>query len=153
MTTYVYKVLGQVNPVANQITTLYTVPSLNTAVVSTVTICNLSSTAATFRLSVQPQGAAIANIECAGGADTRHLIGRDVLAALGPQGLLVNVARGSIVDSDALVNALEGGVIGGAAPGEGPGSEFCIDRSIIRLTAIGNARSQFCVVRYRKINR
>ena len=61
MTTYVYKVLGQVNPVANQITTLYTVPSLNTAVVSTVTICNLSSTAATFRLAVRPNGDAIAN--------------------------------------------------------------------------------------------
>ena len=41
-----------------------------------------------------------------GGADTRALIDGDVLAALGPSGVLVNIARGSIVDEDALVKAL-----------------------------------------------
>ena len=50
-----------------------------------------------------------------GGAATRHLIDRAVLEALGPKGILVNVARGSVVDEAALVDALEGGVIGGAA--------------------------------------
>ena len=46
-------------------------------------------------------------VVCAsGGADTRALIDRDVLAALGPAGVLVNIARGSIVDEDALVEAL-----------------------------------------------
>ena len=46
-------------------------------------------------------------VVCAsGGADTRALIDGDVLAALGPSGVLVNIARGSIVDEDALVNAL-----------------------------------------------
>lgn len=46
-------------------------------------------------------------VVCAsGGAATRALIDGDVLAALGPSGVLVNVARGSIVDEDALVKAL-----------------------------------------------
>jgi len=42
-------------------------------------------------------------------------VGQEVLRALGPEGLLVNVARGSVVDDDALVEALEFGDLGGAA--------------------------------------
>ena len=49
-----------------------------------------------------------------GGAGTRHLINAEVLQALGPKGYLVNVARGSVVDESALVQALAGGVITGA---------------------------------------
>lgn len=41
-----------------------------------------------------------------GGAATKHLIDRDVLDALGPDGVLINVARGSVVDEDALIAAL-----------------------------------------------
>jgi hydroxypyruvate reductase len=50
-----------------------------------------------------------------GGAGTRKLINADVLKALGPKGILVNVARGSVVDEQALIEALRDGVIGGAA--------------------------------------
>ncbi|HYW56660.1 MAG TPA: 2-hydroxyacid dehydrogenase [Polaromonas sp.] len=50
-----------------------------------------------------------------GGAETRHLINAEVLAALGSKGYLINVARGSVVDEAALVEALKDGVIAGAA--------------------------------------
>ncbi len=50
----------------------------------------------------------------AGGAATRHLISADVLRALGPQGFLINVSRGSVVDEQALVKALQTGQIAGA---------------------------------------
>ena len=46
-----------------------------------------------------------------GGSETRHLVGADVLNALGPDGILVNVGRGSVVDSQALAEALTSGRI------------------------------------------
>lgn len=49
-----------------------------------------------------------------GGASTRKLINRDVIDALGPEGTLINVARGSVVDETELVKALEEGRLGAA---------------------------------------
>jgi lactate dehydrogenase-like 2-hydroxyacid dehydrogenase len=48
---------------------------------------------------------------CPGGPETLHLVNAGVLAALGPQGTLINIARGSVVDSNALVRALQDGRI------------------------------------------
>ena len=59
--TTVYKVLGQLNPTANTLSTLYTVPASNSAVISTVTVANLDTNAATFSLAIRPAGAAISN--------------------------------------------------------------------------------------------
>ena len=53
-------------------------------------------------------------VAAAGGPTSRHIVGREVLDALGPDGILVNVARGSIVDEAALVDALREGRLGGA---------------------------------------
>jgi lactate dehydrogenase-like 2-hydroxyacid dehydrogenase len=50
----------------------------------------------------------------AGGAETRHLVNAEVLAALGPEGFIVNVARGSVIDEAALVQALMDKRIAGA---------------------------------------
>jgi len=51
---------------------------------------------------------------CPGGPATRHLVNAEVLAALGQQGIFVNIARGSVVDTAALIDALERDVIYGA---------------------------------------
>ena len=50
-----------------------------------------------------------------GGPGTHHIVNRDVLDALGPQGTLINVSRGSVVDEAALVAALQDGRLGYAA--------------------------------------
>ncbi len=48
-------------------------------------------------------------------AATRHIVNRDVIAALGPRGLLINISRAANVDETALLDALESGALGGAA--------------------------------------
>ena len=54
-------------------------------------------------------------VTCALSETTRDLVDARILQALGPEGFLVNVARGAIVDEDALINALQNGGIAGAA--------------------------------------
>ena len=51
---------------------------------------------------------------CPGGAATRGLISRDVLSALGPKGVFINISRGSVVDEAAMVELLTVGQLGGA---------------------------------------
>lgn len=57
----IYKVLGQVATTATTTATLYTVPGGTSAVVSTIAVCNLGSLSSTFRVAVQPAGAALTN--------------------------------------------------------------------------------------------
>ncbi len=69
-----------------------------------------------FPDAVALAGACDILIVCAAASgSTRKLIGTAVFDALGPNGVLVNVARGSIVDESALVQALRDGRLGGAA--------------------------------------
>jgi lactate dehydrogenase-like 2-hydroxyacid dehydrogenase len=50
-----------------------------------------------------------------GGAGTQGLINAEVLQALGPRGFFINIARGSVADQPALIQALQNGTIAGAA--------------------------------------
>ena len=53
-------------------------------------------------------------LTCPGGAATKNLINATVIEALGREGRLINIARGSVVDQPALVAALQAGTLGGA---------------------------------------
>jgi len=53
-------------------------------------------------------------VATAGGKETARLVDRAVLDALGPEGMLINIARGSVVDEEALVSALSDGRLGSA---------------------------------------
>jgi len=52
---------------------------------------------------------------CPATAETRNIVDREVIGALGPDGTLINIARGSIVDEEALVEALQDGRLGAFA--------------------------------------
>jgi hypothetical protein len=56
-----YKVLGQLAPEANTDVNLYTVPNSTQTVVSTIVICNRSTSIAYYRIAVRPAGATLAN--------------------------------------------------------------------------------------------
>ena len=53
------KVLGQVNPLSNAMTGLYTVPSGTGATISSLTVCNQSASNITFRVAIRVLGAAL----------------------------------------------------------------------------------------------
>jgi lactate dehydrogenase-like 2-hydroxyacid dehydrogenase len=53
-------------------------------------------------------------VAASGGPQSRGIVNAAVLDALGPEGVLVNIARGSVVDEAALVAALRSGRLGGA---------------------------------------
>ncbi|MUO78906.1 2-hydroxyacid dehydrogenase [Agrobacterium vitis] len=54
-------------------------------------------------------------VTLAASADTRHIVGRDVIEALGPEGMLINISRATNIDEAALLDALETGRLGAAA--------------------------------------
>jgi lactate dehydrogenase-like 2-hydroxyacid dehydrogenase len=54
-------------------------------------------------------------VACPANASTRHIVDANVLAALGPDGYLINIARGAVVDEAALIEALGAGNLAGAA--------------------------------------
>jgi hypothetical protein len=54
-----FKVLGQSLPASNTFTTLYTVPVGNSAIISTLNICNVSASNVTFRAAIRPAGATL----------------------------------------------------------------------------------------------
>jgi hypothetical protein len=54
-----FKVLGQSLPSPNTFTTLYTVPAANSAIISTLNICNVSAANVTFRAAIRPAGATL----------------------------------------------------------------------------------------------
>ena len=83
-----YKVLGQSAPSATTDTTLYTVPSATEAVISTLSVANRGSAAATFRVAVRPDAATLA---------TSHYVAFDVAIAANSMialtlGITVNAA-------------------------------------------------------------
>lgn len=53
-------------------------------------------------------------LACPGGPLTHHIVDRDIIRALGPNGILINIARGTVVNEQALVEALQNGELGGA---------------------------------------
>jgi len=56
-----YKVLGQIEPSATTLSTLYTVPAATQTVVSSITVCNRTSSASSFRIAVRPEGTSVAD--------------------------------------------------------------------------------------------
>ena len=81
-------------------------------------------------------------------AETRHLIGAAELAAMNSDAVIVNIARGSVIDQDALVTALESGRIGGALldvttpeplPPEHP--LWTLDNAQVTMHLSGNAQT------------
>jgi glucose-6-phosphate dehydrogenase assembly protein OpcA len=102
-----YKVLGQVNPAATTLTTLYTVPSATQAVVSTIVIANLTGTSASFRIAIRIGGASISNSQyiaydvTVGAADSTALTlgltlgAADVISVYGSINALAFMAFGS----------------------------------------------------------
>jgi lactate dehydrogenase-like 2-hydroxyacid dehydrogenase len=60
------------------------------------------------------RGVDVLIVAAAGGSGTQGLVSREVIEALGADSYLVNIARGSVVDEDALVDALAGGRLAGA---------------------------------------
>jgi len=79
-----------------------------------------------------------------GGAATHHLVNREVMDALGPEGTLINVGRGPVVDEAEMVKALQEGTLGNAgldvfeAEPQVPEALFAMDQ-VTLLPHVGSA--------------
>lgn len=101
-------------------------------------------------------------VACPGSPETYHLVSAEVLKALGPNGYLVNIARGSVVDEKALVAALENGQLGGAGldvfenEPEVP-AELLRNERVVVLPHVGSAtretRAAMCELVLRNVER
>ena len=86
-------------------------------------------------------------VASAGGAETRGLVSREILDALGPAGYLVNISRGTVVDEQALVDALQNGRIAGAGldvfedEPTVPEALFALD-NVVLLPHLGSATTE-----------
>nr|WP_325249665.1 D-glycerate dehydrogenase [Amylibacter sp.] len=81
---------------------------------SPVADCGVPSARQLGSIAEVMAAADVVSLSVPGGAANQHMIGAAELAAMRPHGILVNTARGDVVDEAALVAALEAGVIGGA---------------------------------------
>jgi lactate dehydrogenase-like 2-hydroxyacid dehydrogenase len=54
-------------------------------------------------------------VTLAASAQTRHIVGREVIEAVGPEGMIINISRASNIDEEALISALSNGSLGSAA--------------------------------------
>lgn len=54
-------------------------------------------------------------VTLAASAETRHIVNKDLIEAVGPEGMIINVSRASNIDEDALIAALSSGALGSAA--------------------------------------
>lgn len=104
-----YTILGQRNPSANVLTTLYTVPSGNSAILSSISIANLNedlTSGSAFRLSVNTSSAAVSNASYL--AYGLNVPGRDMIT----MSLGITLNAGSIVSVNANSSLLAFSVFG-----------------------------------------
>ncbi|MGI9418418.1 MAG: 2-hydroxyacid dehydrogenase [Geminicoccaceae bacterium] len=77
-------------------------------------------------------------VACKGGAETAGLVSAEVIDAVGPDGWLINVSRGSVVDEPALIDALQAGRLGAAgldvfaSEPEVPGALIAMDNVVLQ---------------------
>ncbi|ETX27085.1 2-hydroxyacid dehydrogenase [Roseivivax isoporae] len=93
------------------------------------------------------EAADVVSLHVPGGGDNTHLMNAERLALIGPAGMLVNTARGDVVDQSALISALEGGRLGGAGldvyEGEPAVPDALIARDdVVLLPHLGSATTE-----------
>ncbi|MCB1366684.1 MAG: D-glycerate dehydrogenase, partial [Rhodobacteraceae bacterium] len=81
---------------------------------SPVADCGIPGARQLPSLEAVMQAADFVSINVPGGPDNRHMISASVLAAARPGLILINTARGEVIDEAALINTLETGVLAGA---------------------------------------